>query len=790
MSIKIKQIQIQNFKLFKNLSTIEFDNPSLIIFDGPNGFGKTSFYDAIELLFTGKLRRYTSLSNDIIDNRQNLEGNPLVCNYSQEDDDLIIKVNVEINGYIYFLMRKENCHTIKENGNLFNFTLPLYLLDSFDDLEGNIVNGEEFFNELLGVDFHKNFEFLNYIEQEENIYLLKNKDKDRKKNIAHLFNTEEFQSKIEVLNVLHRKMTSACNAQAKSEYKEVEVKLDEYLRAISTDTEEVEYFTFFEWKDIIWDRESLNFTDIQYSQWIGEDGELKKLDFFIKNFDEFQKKMKNEKIDKLFENIVAVKQVLLYHEFLDKEEELSSKLLINTKFRELFTNFENGLLEAIKNKKISIPSEIKELVKAVIDIERYIDEIDRIAGLISNVDALSRLLNNVKESREIFIQKYTDYHSVNPTTSCPLCGHDWEDTDELIRKFEEQTNVLKELLKSTGDELSPAIEEFDKVYLKPLKEFFEEYQKNNPIDTEFIRSLKQIKQSEQRVIELKEKFISFDINIKSLLGTEPKIIDLEEKIESLKALAEEKKETVEEEKVKEYFSDYFIKYFNESIENTSTITSDRLGKKKQYIEWQYYIYQNSEAQRLQSEYDAKKASFNNAKALKLKIKKIKDIYTDSLREYQTKLVREIEILFHIYSGRIMQDCQNGLGLFIKSDQDEIRFIESGTMGSSSETDYNKYDAVFTMSSGQLASLIISFTLALNKRYSKSKLLLIDDPVQTLDELNIAGLVNLLRNEFFDRQIYMSTHEPMMSAYMRYKFEKFGLHTERINFKEKYLEDIG
>ncbi len=137
----------------------------------------------------------------------------------------------------------------------------------------------------------------------------------------------------------------------------------------------------------------------------------------------------------------------------------------------------------------------------------------------------------------------------------------------------------------------------------------------------------------------------------------------------------------------------------------------------------------------------------------------------------------------------MQDYQNGLGLFIKSDNDEIRFIESFRVDNTDEVDYNRYDAVFTMSSGQLASLVISFTLALNKRYSKSKLLLIDDPVQTLDELNIAGYVNLLRNEFSDRQIFISTHEAMMSAYMRYKFEKFGLPTKRINFNEKYLEEV-
>jgi hypothetical protein len=39
-----------------------------------------------------------------------------------------------------------------------------------------------------------------------------------------------------------------------------------------------------------------------------------------------------------------------------------------------------------------------------------------------------------------------------------------------------------------------------------------------------------------------------------------------------------------------------------------------------------------------------------------------------------------------------------------------------------------------MSAGQLAALIISFTPALNKKYSLNKILFIDDPVQTVDAL--------------------------------------------------------
>jgi hypothetical protein len=56
----------------------------------------------------------------------------------------------------------------------------------------------------------------------------------------------------------------------------------------------------------------------------------------------------------------------------------------------------------------------------------------------------------------------------------------------------------------------------------------------------------------------------------------------------------------------------------------------------------------------------------------------------------------------------------------------------------------------------------------------------------LQGVNVAGLIELLRNDFSDRQIFISTHEDMMSAYMRYKFKKYGLEAERLSFKERQL----
>ncbi len=57
---KISKLQIQAFKAFTNIE-FDFKKSSLITLEGPNGYGKTSTFDAIELLFTGKISRISDL---------------------------------------------------------------------------------------------------------------------------------------------------------------------------------------------------------------------------------------------------------------------------------------------------------------------------------------------------------------------------------------------------------------------------------------------------------------------------------------------------------------------------------------------------------------------------------------------------------------------------------------------------------------------------------------------------------------------------------------------------------
>jgi len=786
MGIKIKKISVKNFKLFTNLEIMELDNSSLIVLDGPNGFGKTSFYDSLEILFTGKLRRYSSLSN-VIDGRQQINDNPILCNKALLGDEMVIKVELEINGTTYYLMRKEGCETLANSIDFKTFSLPLYQLSDYEANTGDLVeNSEIFFNSLLGNDFNKNFGFLNYIEQEDNTYLLKQKDKDRKAYISHLFNTDEINNKIKQLSAVKDKLNGASNNNAKAEYEAILTRKNEYLSNLLTDIAESEYIQLFSEKEIFWDKEDLDFTSSNYSLWLGENGELNKLIFFINNFEDFKNKTFNNELEKLTEDKTSVENLLSFFNFLDENDDLKNKLIIHNQLEKYVKSFEKGILTVFQEEKIDVPKNIEDIIKLFIDIAEYKAQIIVIKSKIDTSNKLEKILSNIKESREHLIFKYKEYLEDSSDTVCPVCGYDWKEKKDLLDSFENQSTILSELIISNGGELESLIQDFDKKFIKPMIVEVNKFFKDNKLDESFINQLQEIKKTEENLNNLNSSFEKLGIDLSTFFNQYPKtVVDLDERIIKLKENINEIKKDFEPENIKEYFSDYFVRYFDEKKEQLEILKIEQLIQKKKYINWKYGSYQNSEIERLNNEYNEKKGKFDKASQINKKLEKIIKIYKDELKLYEEKLIKDIEILFHIYSGRIMQDYQNGLGLFIKADKVGIRFIESVKVNSSGIADYDKYDAIFSMSSGQLASLIISFTLALNKRYSKSKLLFIDDPIQTLDELNIAGFINLLRNEFYDRQIFMSTHEQMMSAYMRYKFQKFGLETMQINFKDKY-----
>ncbi|WP_042366707.1 AAA family ATPase [Bacteroides neonati] len=70
---KIESLSIKNFKGITELN-VDFDEKNIVVLDGPNGYGKTTIFDAIDIILTGFPRKYQAVA---IDARSTYDRSPI-----------------------------------------------------------------------------------------------------------------------------------------------------------------------------------------------------------------------------------------------------------------------------------------------------------------------------------------------------------------------------------------------------------------------------------------------------------------------------------------------------------------------------------------------------------------------------------------------------------------------------------------------------------------------------------------------------------------------------------------
>lgn len=110
--MKINRLKIHNFKIFDDVE-IDFRENAANVFCGKNGFGKTSVFDALELLFTGRIKRYA----DWVEKCHNAQlhfdtGRPLVHDESTKED-VYIAAEIEFSEGVFCITRKEAFSNIR-----------------------------------------------------------------------------------------------------------------------------------------------------------------------------------------------------------------------------------------------------------------------------------------------------------------------------------------------------------------------------------------------------------------------------------------------------------------------------------------------------------------------------------------------------------------------------------------------------------------------------------------------------------------------------------------------------
>lgn len=782
MSYFINRIYIENFKFINN-ADIYFNKSNLVVLDGPNGYGKTTIFDIIELAITGKISRIDSNQTDT------KSGCGDILYLKDPNKDAIVRVEFLSDNEKFTVVKtidsSESYGRLQKKSNnwdLFN----TYLVNEFDEeyTEYNKVDKNKIIEKFQDYDISRYYDLLYYIQQEDSTSFLKRSEKERAEILSKLFDTKKEEAELEKLQNFKMKVKRYIDKLERYKKKEIEISEDEKSKI-----QKAEYKRIIKTKEIDWDKENLIIISAkQRDDYKKQVSNVKEL---VNNFPNFLNKLKNEKIDVLLRDKEIIKSYILCNHFYEnyntiEEKYKDMKLVLESK--KLFEDISIENLKKVKYvnlfKKLNTDDQRFSKEK----YEELLKELDDLKSNESNLAQFIRKLNSGRidlyEKNISFIDN-KDFSNIS-SSKCMLCGNEYLEREILKEQIDLYTKNLNDILDQSQKSNSNIINTILNLISENMLYYINEYlEKEESIENNFYNQLKIYMQKYKEHLGINEFIKDLNIDLNKYINTEYKKVDnIDEICNEIHDYLNSKKENLNIEYQaleKEIdFKRIYKDIFNDKEQNIKQICISDLNNKQKYIDYKYYTDLISEQDKIKKHNESIKSKIEKLNTFcNNEIKNSIDTYIKCIRKHRSDIIKDIEIPFYIYTGKIIQDYQRGLGIFIK-EYDEFKNLK---FVSNSNSDH---DAINCLSSGQLSALVISFTLALNKVYGNKKLssILIDDPLQSMDDINMISFMELMRHEFADKQIIMSTHEDEISLFMRYKFAINNMRETRINVKSE------
>ncbi len=775
MNWQISKIEVSSFKAFKQIH-LDFSDSSLLTLDGPNGFGKTSIFDAIELLLTGGIKRIRQLFTTLMmGNRTNYDDN-LLWNNRSGKKDLVIKIEFISGARKLVLARHTPAADFDERSNnradqfthLILYELPE--LSSNDYIAENRRN-ESFIEELFGKNFKENFSYLNYLEQGQNQLLHTRVDK-RKEALNNLFNISDVKAETDNCKAIALRLTKFINDPERAiVLSRLKTEADSLKGMIQADLGAIEYKKLS--TAVLqpgWDKENPFPTysmDI-HAEYVENIQRLQSLDPLKSAI---QIRDKNEAIESYIElNKDSVKSLARFGSDLDKLDGLD---VTKKELNEMIKSggvIKRGATVIKADEAESLPGwgqgRLDWFLEQIVTRDAFQQKNSSNANAAAELNRLKAEL--LAEHAKLYAD---DQH-------CPLCGADWQAHDNMLQKIELRSKQINDALSADGQTLI-SLTGLMTAELAMIEAQIQAREAqlsvgyNNALHNALLRDKARL----PAITQLAARLQALGIQLNYSFSENEEVVDT--RTQELTASIRNQK-TAETDPLPPDWRKVITATFKE-LQDFYIVEPQALKDKELYIAAKANEAQSSRLKQCLDEQQVIQNEIKAAKIAKDKVNKLKATLERTERSYSEQTIAEIELIFHIYSGRLIQNYQRGLGLFIESkDGKELRFLTA---------EKSEHDAILSMSSGQVSALSLSFFLSLNKVYSSVPLILIDDPSQSLDEVNIASLTDLLRCEFSNRQLIVSSHEDDISAYMRYRFTKAGLSTRSLNMQRLAKEAL-
>lgn len=756
-NIRIERIKLHNFKGVDNL---DFQMGAAIILGGKNGFGKTTIFDAIELVLTGRIDRYNAYKEAYTDLRRSLsqEERPLVCS----------KQVAEVRVDLYLTIVKDDGQVIKRILTRMARTAAMKNPVDFDVFKGLKIREKEEDEpaaatqeelDALGLTaFRHYYTTLNYMSQEESTRFIKSKEVKRREDVQFIFNTEAFDRRINKIDkVLLKALKEKADAvRNNKQQKEQTIQaLRQYGMGEAGDA--TVYQRLFDGISVKWDAEVLQMSNEEYASLLSEGGELDRIQYVVAHRAEYNKWQKWKVLNLWLEQSG---DHAFYLQYKDKEKVInqwkeSQRTLVKPFSRLELRNINEyrfdvsvNLLSLIGGESIE---EISNMLQQVRDGYRISSAAQR--AYQEMVAQRDRLAGHLKEHAEqIGLQR------------CPLCGQTYETMQKLLESIE---NTLTLQLTSFDALNERVMADFNKlkqlinVQLVRLEGYFTEC----GINAEIVGRYDELDKVniEKHMKKLTDVGLLVDLPKATVEETERRFK------EDVLSRIEAYDETLDYEEMKRT-ADAYVRYIPKDLR-----TEEVIRKKRAYLLQNWNRWKSQQMNQLVQEVSRLTVLLSKYDNLKAQLEAVRNAIAAQKEAYLKRVITDVEILFYIYSGRIMQDNFYGRGLFMKNEQGKyIYFV----------TQYDSdVDALYKMSSGQLVALMMALLLSLNKLYSESKFLAIDDPVQTIDDINVWGFVETLRHEFREYQFLFSTHELGYGSFLRYKLSNMGIAAKYVDMME-------
>lgn len=770
MNWQISKIEVSSFKAFKHIY-LDLGESSLLTLDGPNGYGKTSIFDAIELLLTGQINRIQNLFSTLLTKNKRDYADNLFWNNRSGENDLCIKIEF-INGDRKLILARHCPAAIfKKPANnradkYENF--KLYELPEFGSSDFTKINlrDNNFLDDTFGKNFRENFSFLNYLEQGQN-RLLHTRVDERKAKLGNLFNISDIEAEIESCNTIYSKLAKHINdPERKAKVESLTEELATLKNALQAEAGIVGYKKLST-TDVQpgWDKENL-FSTYSTVDHTAYQESIRKIIALLPLKATIKTRVHNEAIEAGIErNEESLRSLAQFGKDLNKLDGLEA---IKKRINELDRS------AAIIKRGASI-IKVEEAQSLPNWADGRLDWFELQIESRNNLREKSSANANVIAELEHLKRQLIDEHKKSYPNDqlCPLCGADWEDHKSMVDAIEARTKQISESLGKDGKDLVNLIAAMD-AELKLIDTHIQNSLKllEPTFEKSLYAELTKIKLRLPAITQLMEKLQSDNIQFTDSFTEIDDVVN--ERLENLKAILRNKKQVEADAlALPEDWQDTTNNAFKD-LQDFYIITAEDLKDKEQYISIKANEAQNSRLQTCISDLKLIEQETQAAKKAQGKIEKLRDTLKKTEQSYTDQTISAIELIFHIYSGRLIQNYQRGLGLFIESREGtQLRFLTA---------EKSEHDAVMSMSSGQVSALSLAFFLSLNKVYARVPLILIDDPSQSLDEVNVASLTDLLRCELKHCQLIVSSHEDDISAYMRYRFNRAGLKTSSLNMQ--------